>query len=618
MATERRGCDEQIERLQKELEPLRKTVVSNASVNVLRAEIDRLQKDYETVFSEKSHIQEELQRLSVQNKLIQEVNTAIYKLNTEVNASSELNSNKHVAWTSIPAIRLLSPALFDNIRSIFQDLHAKETECKSMSFMLERYQNDQRLRDNGYHKELEKFNEQETKLIQQLSQEKALVQSLTRERDEYLGKKLVVDQVRQVVKTTLGDTFRDYLSDTASSRSGKAIPRPSSVTASPYVKTTRSMLNNDFADDDVNESFFSRKTEQSGIFPPEVFNQGRNFDDFVDDQDIPNLLARALGRNLSSSAKLSDYERDIRTACTERDQAIEDVKRLSSEINTLKAYIEELETDDQHKENSNAQAMLKLQEEFTSAVALNEKQNALALTLEAKIEELRRKQSVKSAQLLSYQQREATFVTQYLNLMTNFCNRIVHVVVIPKVHRIMDRTTDDAVKLEDVLEQSIGVLNAVADHIDGRNQVKGVYSTLGTGLGSGLSNNTSDVRLLNRFVQSQAQEQRSQTPGRRGIPGSSAGKLQSREHGDYGAASGSAMAMRTPTGNRSPYSSAPSTKERPRQPGTASSTLRSSERDRPRSTTSTSSSRPASAAREEITARLQKARMAFESIRSDE
>lgn len=88
---------------------------------------------------------------------------------------------------------------------------------------------------------------------------------------------------------------------------------------------------------------------------------------------------------MSSHAKLEECQRELHLATSERDAAVEKASRQATEAAALKQRLADAQSSWTAKEADLSEKYKKIQVEFSQAVALNEKQNALAITLEAKV-----------------------------------------------------------------------------------------------------------------------------------------------------------------------------------------------------------------------------------------
>lgn len=243
-AEERREQSMQIDRLTSELVPLRDAAALYATNANLRPEIESLQHDYETVLSEKRVLVEELQRLKFYDKQLQDLKrelekakasaaelsspSAVKSSENQIASSNTMSlSQRHVMWTGISALRQLSPVLYENVRSMFQDLFNKEAECRELAAHVKRYKDDQAYREEEYRNEFQKMAEIEQRCTRKSLEDRAYIESMEREQVKTRSARLVIDQLRVVLRSSIGDSLLAQLTQStiktnARHRSGTA------------------------------------------------------------------------------------------------------------------------------------------------------------------------------------------------------------------------------------------------------------------------------------------------------------------------------------------------------------------------------------------------------------
>lgn len=123
---------------------------------------------------------------------------------------------------------------------------------------------------------------------------------------------------------------------------------------------------------------------------------------------------------MSAVADLEACERQLRDTTDERDHLSSEVARATAEVAGLKQRLSDIQETSEGKEHHYHDKYRKMEADLSMAVCLNEKQNALTITLEAKVEELKRHLSMQSAQILSFQQQEQVFKHEILNIFGKF------------------------------------------------------------------------------------------------------------------------------------------------------------------------------------------------------
>ena len=121
--------------------------------------------------------------------------------------------------------------------------------------------------------------------------------------------------------------------------------------------------------------------------PSESFRQS-NADEIFDtisDETLPTIVSQALARHMSSVATLDSCERQLRDAVAERDHLANELARSTAEVSGLKQKLTDIQASSEGKEHTLNDSFRKMESDLSLAVSLNEKQNALTITLEAKV-----------------------------------------------------------------------------------------------------------------------------------------------------------------------------------------------------------------------------------------
>lgn len=212
---ERRELDAQVKALMAEMVPMREQALLYAASSQLRPEMESLQRDYNTVLIEKRSLLEEVQRLRFHDKQLQDLRTELEKVRQSTDSLSSPGnmsaSQRHVMWTGIPALRQASPLLYDNIRSLFQDLFNKEAECRDLATQVKRFQDDQSYRDDDYRTDYQKMAEMEDRMNRRAAEDHSCIDTMERELVRARGARLAVEQLRSVLRSALGNATADYL-----------------------------------------------------------------------------------------------------------------------------------------------------------------------------------------------------------------------------------------------------------------------------------------------------------------------------------------------------------------------------------------------------------------------
>ena len=118
---------------------------------------------------------------------------------------------------------------------------------------------------------------------------------------------------------------------------------------------------------------------------PDIFLFQTESHTVTDEASIPLLLSRLLSRHMSAAARVDDCDQSLKQALTERDRALEELARVNAEAAGLHQMLQDTQELLRNRDASSSAGLAKIQAEFNAAVDLNEKQNALAITLEAKV-----------------------------------------------------------------------------------------------------------------------------------------------------------------------------------------------------------------------------------------
>lgn len=225
-----------MKRLTEEVVPLREESLMSAVAANLRPEIESLQRDYNAALTEKRELLEEVQRLRFYDKQFQELRGELDKVKVATEALISPGgsvppadvtmsaSQRHVMWTGIPSLRQLSPVLYENIRALFQDLFNKEAECRDLAALVKRFKDDQSYREEDYRHDYQKMADLEEQMHRRTAEDRACIDAMDRELVRSRTAKLVLEQIRLVLKSTLGSAVLDYIHGSRGSTSRSGTP----------------------------------------------------------------------------------------------------------------------------------------------------------------------------------------------------------------------------------------------------------------------------------------------------------------------------------------------------------------------------------------------------------
>jgi hypothetical protein len=290
-------------------------------------------------------------------------------------------SQQHAQWIGLPSIRKVHPRLYEKIRHLAQDLHKKETECDDLHHRYEKLLSQSTV----------DLKESEGRIAYLTSchhgdQEKltALTGKLHALESEYYGlkdAKACLNQIRTVI---------------------------AALSTHPLLQEIRENDNHGLED-----SIIEGKSISLSHFRAMSVQQ-RDLERIADTA-LPSIIQELLSANAQAVLTVRDtleaYRRLEADHRVMTDQ-IQQLQKVSSE-QTLKVQVLE---DELAMKNRKLQVSEDdTQQQLDTAAELAEKQNALMLSLEAKIESLHRDKQLKSAQISAIQQREETLKGRLLS-----------------------------------------------------------------------------------------------------------------------------------------------------------------------------------------------------------
>lgn len=180
-------------------------------LTVLEPQFERLNKEKSTWLSERDKLEDEVRKYKVFSDYIEELTVELenadeYKLETEHDSAMEGSlglAKKHAMWCGLPALRRLSPSLYDRIRGMFQDLHRTEVDLNQL-------QKEHAQLTKTHAKALEaqqhaanKWIDTEEKLINEIRDLQGCMEALENQVDELKLKKELVNQIRSILRSAL-------------------------------------------------------------------------------------------------------------------------------------------------------------------------------------------------------------------------------------------------------------------------------------------------------------------------------------------------------------------------------------------------------------------------------
>lgn len=310
----------------------------------------------------------------------------------DTNASDSSNdislSQIHASWTGLPALRQLSTPLYERIRRISQDLHRKELQCKDMEMKVISTKKDFDSKEKSYHDEI-------NRLVSGL-------EVMSRQVEEYKLK--LIETEDDLMRTRSAKVTLDQLRLTLLSCPGGI---ESFFAASTYGATVDSLLQSSIHNG--SSQMNQRMTEEDVKHVP--------------DQYLPEIVGRALMHNSNAVVNLQEIkcqlqlvQEQLETLKVEHTSVLRENESLRYEDDNLRKRLVQCETT--FAENEEV-----LRADLEVAAELAEKQNALTLALENKMENLKREKQMKSAQVTSLQQREESIRMRLWNTLLEIGRR---------------------------------------------------------------------------------------------------------------------------------------------------------------------------------------------------
>ena len=304
------------------------------------------------------------------------------------NNNEILLSQMHASWTGLPALRQLSTPLYERIRRISQDLHKKELQNKDMEMKITSIKKEFDINEKSYQDEINRL--------------ASGLEAMSRQVEEYKLK--LIETEDDLMRTRSAKVTLDQLRLTLLSCPGGI---ESFFAASTYGATVDSLL-------------------QSSIHngSPQL-NQRMTEEDVkqVPDQYLPEIVGRALMHNSNAVVNLQEIkcqlqltQEQLETLKAEHTSVLRENESLRYEDDNIRKRLVQCETT--FAENEEV-----LRADLEVAAELAEKQNALTLALENKMENLKREKQMKSAQVTSLQQREESIRMRLWNTLLEIGRR---------------------------------------------------------------------------------------------------------------------------------------------------------------------------------------------------
>ena len=299
-----------------------------------------------------------------------------------------LLTQMHATWTGLPSLRQLSSPLYERIRRISQDLHRKELQCKDMDMKIASTKKDFESKERMYEDEINRL--------------ASGLEAMNRQIDEYKLK--LAETEDDLMRTRSAKVTLDQLRLTLLSCPGGI---ESFFAASTYGATVDSLLASSINNGTI--SLSQRMTEDDVKQVP--------------DQYLPEIVGRALMHNSNAVVNLQEIkcqlqltQEQLETLKAEHSSVLRENESVRYEDDNLRKRLVQCETTFAENEEI-------LRADLEVAAELAEKQNALTLALENKMENLKREKQMKSAQVTSLQQREESIRMRLWNTLLEIGRR---------------------------------------------------------------------------------------------------------------------------------------------------------------------------------------------------
>ena len=332
--------------------------------------------------------------VALNNEILESVKSfAINQVNNDddpntTNNNEILLSQMHASWTGLPALRQLSTPLYERIRRISQDLHKKELQYKDMEMKITSIKKEFDINEKSYQDEINRL--------------ASGLEAMSRQIEEYKLK--LIETEDDLMRTRSAKVTLDQLRLTLLSCPGGI---ESFFAASTYGATVDSLLQSSIHNG--NPQLTQRMTEEDVKQVP--------------DQYLPEIVGRALMHNSNAVVNLQEIkcqlqltQEQLETLKAEHTSVLRENESLRYEDDNIRKRLVQCETT--FAENEEV-----LRADLEVAAELAEKQNALTLALENKMENLKREKQMKSAQVTSLQQREESIRMRLWNTLLEIGRR---------------------------------------------------------------------------------------------------------------------------------------------------------------------------------------------------
>lgn len=217
------------------------------SVNVLEPKLARLEPELNVLRSERDSWHTERQQLDAELNRLRPVGRLLVDLSSELQELNELAaraghgaggsggghsspgsasptgsraslfdqgtslSQRHSLWVGLPSLRALNSTLYENIRRLAQDLHAKETHCSELVGKLRQVTTEMETTTKSNETQWQQLTRQHEASAQTIQRLSELVSSTERELNTLRSHRITVDQIRSVLASYPGKFLEQKL-----------------------------------------------------------------------------------------------------------------------------------------------------------------------------------------------------------------------------------------------------------------------------------------------------------------------------------------------------------------------------------------------------------------------
>ena len=357
----------------------------------------------------------------------------------------QLLSHSHATWANAACLSALSPELATRILSLYKDLLAQEERNIQVVHTVVNTRVELEALKSQYNAEIGRLLPKEAEMDSLIEQFKSRREETSTETMKNTSARTSMDQIRMVLKSTPGGVSDIIASVVGASQpqshtgSARTTPArgsrldPSDLYRSPKPNSETAPAHNQYSDHVTSSLIDNLRLVSAGVQQSPAggigtgAGRGINYPQYdiadVPDQQIPDLIGRIITRNANCVSGLNEclglYDKlfgDFEALQGEYTAIVDEKDNLQKVIIDIRDHQEKAEESHQAKDQT-------LVLELNSATELVEKQNALIITLEAKIANIKRDKQLRNAQVFTFIQREEHSRLLMWSLLEQFMTR---------------------------------------------------------------------------------------------------------------------------------------------------------------------------------------------------